>query len=60
MIKTILTLLLILPPAQSDFELISWSVCDELADVLTESVEDGLIKEHEAERIYQQCLTIDT
>jgi len=59
MIKTILTLLLILPPAETHAELITWSVCDELADVLMESVEDGYIKEQEAEDIYKRCLAAE-
>ena len=60
MIKTILISLLILPPAQTYPELITWSVCEELADVLMESVEDGYIKKQEAEDIYKRCLTLNT
>ena len=56
MIKTILTLLLILPPATTYAELITFSMCDELADVLMEAVAEGTINQHESEEIYQRCL----
>ncbi len=55
MIKTLLWLSLITTPVTYD-DVITFSVCEELADVLMASVDDGYIKEHEAERIYKRCL----
>ena len=56
MIKTILSLLLILPPTTTYAELITFSMCDELADVLMEAVAEGTINQHESEEIYPRCL----
>ena len=33
--------------------------CLELYEVLSEAVEDGYIKEHEAQQMYDHCLTIN-
>ena len=61
MIKTILSLLLLLPPSTTYTELITFSMCDELADILMEAVAEETINQHESEEIYQRCLkTLDT
>ena len=33
--------------------------CLELYEILSEAVEEGYIKEHEAQEIHDRCLTID-
>ena len=57
MIKTLLILPLTILPVSAD-TLISKSVCDELYDVLQESVMTGDLSNFEAGSIYGRCLEV--
>lgn len=57
MIKTLLILPLLLTPVTAE-TLITKSICDELYDVLLESVRTGHISHFEASSTYGRCLEI--
>ena len=57
MIKTLLLLPLLLTPVSAD-TLITRSICDEMYDVLQESVITGDLSSSDAASIYGRCLEV--
>ena len=54
--KLLLLLLLISTPVNADGHHVSAEACRDINEILSESVEQGYIKEQEAELIYKRCL----
>ena len=55
MIKTLLLLLLITTPATAADSYITPELCQEITVILNEHVDNGYIKEHEAQELIARC-----